>query len=167
MIERNGVTLIELVVVLAIAALLVASASLSLNGPLRNARSSTLLNQMQNLHKLSRERSLKQASGLEFDLEQQVVRMRVNNTPLQQIHFEGALKLQEVVRRGAVIDRGKMEVQYSAGGCVSFYVRVARNGERGRWLAISGPTGNITTWDANEITAQQLSQWSAKRPNAN
>lgn len=149
MTARRGLTLVELVVVLTIVALLVASATVGMSGVAQNARRQSAIESIveadRSLRSLATARQ--RAAALLIDLDRRQVFKRFETEDgeaiVQKVVSEDRLAAVATAtsRRAAGIE----EITYDfAGRSPTFAIELRRGDEAGSWLLFAGLTGQMT-----------------------
>jgi len=154
--RRRAFTLIELIVVVALAAIMATLVTVSLAGNLRAARASDVAQSIATSDRLAREyaRRFDRPVTLVFDLSQSTL-TRAGGDPSHNstLHLPAGLRIARLVTATTDTTSGQVTIPCSAAGQTPSYALLLTDG-RGRqhWTITAGLTGQTSTAsDENEV----------------
>lgn len=155
---RCAFTMIELLAVLAIAALLVSVAVASLAGTSRIAVAEDVIAQIAEFDRVARAhaRSSGRSLRIVFDPQRQTLRVEspsghsasATSAPPPPLRLPGAVRLEEVRQGAGAVKREAVEGTISsAGRSRSYALTLVEPEGRRRWLFVAGLTGHVLQYD--------------------
>ena len=159
---RRAFTLLEMLVTVALAALIAAVAAVSFAGTYCAARSQDVADQMAHYDRLAREwsRRFGRASQITFDLDQGIIargpaseNANADRSPPAELHLTGGSRIARLVSARGSATSGRVSLPCSTRGQMPSYA-VLISGPKGQeqWIIVAGLTGNVRpAQDANEV----------------
>jgi prepilin-type N-terminal cleavage/methylation domain-containing protein len=159
---RRAFTLLEMLVTVALAAIIAAVAAVSLAGAHRAARSEDVADQVAHYDRLAREwsRRFGRAGLLTFDLDQGVVARGPasenagdGESPPAELHLPSGFHIAKLVSARASATSGRVALTCSTRGQMpSYAVSIAGPKGQVQWIIVAGLTGNVRpAQDATEV----------------
>jgi prepilin-type N-terminal cleavage/methylation domain-containing protein len=155
-------TLMEIMVVIAIMALLTSAAALSFTGPLRAAQAQDAIEQVRAFDASSRlyARRFGKETTLVFDVSTQTLARRegVRHEPVYQAHLPRGCSIERVRCGDRIADSGEIAIPCSSLGLTRSYTVHLVGPSTDRWISFAGLSGEMTVTahdpdDANNFAA--------------
>jgi prepilin-type N-terminal cleavage/methylation domain-containing protein len=153
--QRRAFTLIELIVVVALAAIMATIVPVSLAGNLRAARAQDAAQTIATSDRLAREyaRRFDRPVRLVFDLSQSTLTRAAADAPDSTLHLPSGLHIARLVTATTDTTSGQVTIPCSPAGQTPSYALLLTDGRGGQhWTITAGLTGQTSTAsDENEV----------------
>jgi prepilin-type N-terminal cleavage/methylation domain-containing protein len=147
--QIRGFTLVEMVVVIAIMALLTSAAALSFSGPLRATRASDAIRQVQSFDDATRQHAKRFGKDLQIVLDlsrdRLIRRQSADGPAMHELQLPHGCRIERVRVGGKVIDSGEAVLACSNLGLTRSYAAHLVGPGLDRWILVAGLTGEVTT----------------------
>lgn len=155
-------TLLEVILVVALVALLGAIAAGSMKSWLRNSASNAALVDLQRIHLWSQQHSRGQSVSMKVDLARRTISARQTATPFRQFQITWPLsfKVNRLLKNNSSENASSDAIEYIDGHSTSYAYQTS-SGTLGNWVVICGPTGSVEILDGNARTDEELQAWFA------
>jgi prepilin-type N-terminal cleavage/methylation domain-containing protein len=169
---RRGFTLIEMLIVVALMAILTAAVTLSLSGAVRSARIEDVMGQFIAFDHSTREiaRRFARSRALRFDLIRGTVHRLDDNREAVPLLLGGGMTVTRVIVRDEIARFGEITVPFSDRGQSPSYAVLLSGPAGERWVTLAGLTGQamvlIDERDVQEILSAATSDIVAGRADA-
>jgi prepilin-type N-terminal cleavage/methylation domain-containing protein len=170
--SSSGFTLIEVVVVLAVAAILAGAAALSLRGPYQAARLEDAIERLVLVDRQLRDHAQRFERPAQLNVcpnsgQIAAVEPKGDRPPIQAFQLDGAIKIEEVATPQRRSDCDVVAIPYSTQGrSPTFAVRLRGADNRQHWLLFVGTTGQMIRFEDDRTVEELLHLVSTQGTNA-